>query len=287
MVKQNREIYFLKNQLSVSSDQSQLSERLTKKYWMIIGEGTVFLGLMILGILRVRSSFKKEVALADQQKNFILSITHELKSPIASAKLQLETLLKHDLLPKEKQQQLLNNALGDTERLDHLVENILLAANIENSNYSIYPSTTDITALTKLIIDDYEKRTNQPIHFRSSTFPTNATVDIDAYTSILINLIENAVKYSNSQEVKVELLKETDGVSLFVSDKGPGIAEHEKENIFKKFYRIGSEQTRKTRGTGLGLYIVKHLTDLHSAKIKVKNNEPQGTIFQIKFYEKK
>jgi signal transduction histidine kinase len=105
-----------------------------------------------------------------------------------------------------------------------------------------------------------------------------------ALTSVVTNLIENAVKYSPPcEEVKVSLKQKGDQIYFIVADLGIGINDQEKSRIFEKFYRVGSEETRKTKGTGLGLFIVKQVLDKHQALIKVRNNNPSGTIFEVIF----
>jgi signal transduction histidine kinase len=105
-----------------------------------------------------------------------------------------------------------------------------------------------------------------------------------ALTSVLTNLIENAIKYSPPcAEIKISLKQKGDQISFIVADSGIGIDDQEKSRIFEKFYRVGSEETRKTKGTGLGLFIVKQVLDKHQATIKVKNNNPSGTIFEVIF----
>lgn len=107
-----------------------------------------------------------------------------------------------------------------------------------------------------------------------------------ALTSMVTNLIENAVKYSPPcSEVDVNLIRKNGLIQFSVADKGIGIRDEEKSRIFEKFYRVGSEDTRKTKGTGLGLFIVKQVLDKHQATIKVKNNQPSGTIFEVTFSE--
>jgi K+-sensing histidine kinase KdpD len=101
---------------------------------------------------------------------------------------------------------------------------------------------------------------------------------------VVTNLVENAVKYSPPcSEIGVNLKKKNGLICLEVSDKGIGIKDEEKHLIFDKFYRVGSEETRKTKGTGLGLYIVKEVLNNHHANIKVKNNAPTGTVFEVTF----
>jgi signal transduction histidine kinase len=110
------------------------------------------------------------------------------------------------------------------------------------------------------------------------------TGDKFALSSVVTNLIENAIKYSNPCEVvDVKLFSKEDKVYLQVADHGIGIADDEKGRIFERFYRVGSEDTRNTKGTGLGLYIVKQVLDKHEACIKVKDNRPSGSIFEVVF----
>jgi two-component system phosphate regulon sensor histidine kinase PhoR len=105
-----------------------------------------------------------------------------------------------------------------------------------------------------------------------------------ALTSVVTNLIENAVKYSPPcAEVQVSLKRSNGQIQFIVADSGIGINDQEKSRIFDKFYRVGSEDTRKTKGTGLGLFIVKQVLDKHQASIKVNNNQPSGTIFEVTF----
>jgi len=288
MVKQNNEIYdqkILLNQLQHQVEDSELKDRLHKRWAMIIGEGAVFIALMTLSVVKIRNTFRKEASLAKQQRNFLLSVTHELKSPLASCKLQLETLLKRDL-EKEKQKSILQAALTDTERLNNLVENILLASKIEASDYPVHKEKTNVSELINEIIAHFQKSLNEPDRL-TAELEKNIFLEVDPMTfpSILINLLENSIKYSpHNSQIKVSLRKKSDSVVLSVADEGVGIPVHERNKIFEKFYRIGNEETRKTKGTGLGLYIIKFLVEKHNGKISVNDNRNQGSNFEIVFY---
>src|SRR5690606_22701326 len=110
--------------------------------------------------------------------------------------------------------------------------------------------------------------------------------DSFALSSVVTNLLENAIKYSPPcEQVSVKLYREKNDVVLSVADFGIGIPDEEKKNVFTKFYRVGSEDTRKTKGTGLGLYIVKTVLEKHRAQIKIRDNKPTGTIFEITFIQ--
>ena len=105
-----------------------------------------------------------------------------------------------------------------------------------------------------------------------------------AIKSIILNLLENAIKYSDENpDISIVLSSDQQQILMKISDKGIGISDKEKELVFNKFYRSGSEETRKTKGTGLGLFIVKYLVNQHFGKISIYDNQPKGSIFEIKF----
>lgn len=293
MMKQNNELYKLKSEFNLLHHEdpqlviekgNELEKKFHLRKMMIIGEGVVFMLLLAGAFAQVRNTFKKEVALADQQTNFMHSITHELKSPVASIKLSLETLKLREL-EKEKQLEILSNALHDTDRLNHLLENILLAAQIENYNFQIHPEPINISDLTHTLLKSSIQTFNT--HSFTQSIQPNLIISIDKsnYYSIFLNLIENSVKYSPPGSlIKIFLEKREGLVLLSVCDQGIGISDDEKQNIFKKFYRIGKEEIRKTKGTGLGLFIVKYLVEKNKGAITLKNNIPKGSIFEISFY---
>ncbi len=293
LVKQSNAIISLKQNLAAlsSSDDkvilrevTALQRKKTTQVYMIVGEGSVFLLILLFGVYRVRKSIRKESELANQQTNFILSVSHELKTPIAATKLQLQTLLKHDL-ERDKQKELLNNALNETLRLHKLVDNVLMANQIENQNLSIQKENLNLSNLIETTVKRY---------FLEHLEKSNISLDIEKeiyyqgdkelLSSILINLIENAIKYSfDSIQIDVELKTTNNKIILEIKDTGCGVEDHEKGLVFQKFYRSGDEGTRKTKGTGIGLFIVKSICDLHQLTIKILNNQPKGSIFQIQF----
>jgi two-component system phosphate regulon sensor histidine kinase PhoR len=252
---------------------------------MVTGEGFVFISLMSFGAYKLHLAINKEKRINAQQKNFLLSVTHELKSPLASIKLYLQTILKRDL-DKVQQQSFISKSLLDIERLADLVENMLLATRIENKSYSFPKEKFNLSVLVEKIVSRLQ------IHVCSqdaliTEIEPNIYINGDdfALASVITNLIENAVKYSpNCVPIYVSLKRQITGkVNFTVADLGIGITDEEKPKIFDKFYRVGSEDTRKTKGTGLGLFIVKQVLDNHQAIIKVKNNSPKGTVFDVCF----
>ena len=251
---------------------------------MILGESAVFFMIFIAGAFYLHRTLHKERKLHIQQRNFLLSVTHELKSPLASIKLYLQTILKRDLDLKQ-QHYFMNNSLKDIERLDDLVENMLLASKIENKSYSFPKEPFNFSDLIEKVAERLQVHNcNSQIIHTDIEDDIIISGDKFALTSVVTNLIENAVKYSPPcAEIGVNMFLKNDQICLEVSDKGIGISDQEKLHIFEKFYRVGNEDTRKTKGTGLGLFIVKQVLDKHQAQIKVKNNHPSGTIFEVIF----
>ncbi len=251
---------------------------------MILGEGSMFVLILVAGAVYFHSLLKKENAMHKQQRNFLLSVTHELKSPLASIKLYLQTILKRDL-EKEKRDQFIRSSIDDIGRLDDLVENMLLASKIENRSYTFPKEQFDFSDLVYSLV---ERLTINVQGKRSIQLDVEDAIELvgDRFSlgSMINNLLENAVKYStDNTRIFINLKKDNGKIVLRICDEGCGIPETEYHKIFHKFYRLGNEMTRKTKGTGLGLFIVQQVVNNHDANISISNNLPQGTCFEIIF----
>jgi len=290
---QNRKIQHLKEELSIlqqqqngRDNQSTMAaikaegDRNNAKY---LGEGVAFLILIMVGAFFVFRSVRRQFNLQQQQQNFMMAVTHELKTPISVARLNLETLKKYNLDP-EKQKKLILNALDETARLNFLTNNILIASQLEGGRYESSKEELDLSGLLKDCIQDFRNR------FPDRKFLDEIEPDADIKGDPLLlqiminNLIENAIKYSPKEaSVTAFLSKFRSGIELQIRDEGPGIADEEKKKIFTRFYRIGNEATRKKQGTGLGLYLCSIIARDHNADISVTNNEPSGSNFVVIF----
>jgi len=253
---------------------------------MILGEGSMFVIVFTAGAISLHKSIKKERRLQEQKKNFLMSVTHELKSPLASIKLLLQTIQKRDLT-KQQVHDFINKSLLDIERLDDMVENMLLASKIDNRSYTFPKAQFNLSALVDNVVNRLQLNkcdlTQQLINAEIEP-KIEITGDKFALTSVVTNLLENAIKYSGPCEVvDVKLYSKDSKIFLEVADHGIGIADNEKPRIFDRFYRVGSEETRNTKGTGLGLYIVKEVLNQHEASISVKDNDPTGSVFEVVF----
>ncbi|MGJ7032065.1 sensor histidine kinase [Niabella hirudinis] len=248
------------------------------------GEGIVFLGLLLTGALFIYRYITQQARLQQQQQNFTMAVTHELKTPIAVATLNLETLLKHNL-DEGKRRKLIAMTLEETARLHFLTSNILVSAQLEGQGHKINKEELNLSNLLTDRIAEFEKRF-QDRRFEAFIDP-EADINGDPLLLQILtnNLIENALKYSPKESlITIRLLKQPQQVIVSVTDEGPGIPDEEKKMIFTKFYRIGNEATRKKQGTGLGLYLCDKIAKDHNADISVTNHDPNGSTFAVKFH---
>jgi signal transduction histidine kinase len=253
---------------------------------MVLGEGSMFIIVFGFGAYSLHNALNREQRLQEQKKNFLLSVTHELKSPLASIKILLQTIQKRNLT-KAQTLDFIDKSLLDIERLDDMVENMLLASKIDNRSYTYPKAKFNLSVLVDSIVNRLQITKcdcNQQIIDAEIEPKIEITGDKFALTSVVTNLVENAIKYSSPCEaVAVKLFSKDGKIHFQVADHGIGIADNEKNRIFDRFYRVGSEETRNTKGTGLGLYIVKQVLDKHEATIRVKDNRPAGSIFEVEF----
>lgn len=256
------------------------NKRNTGKYF---AEGITFLILIFIGAVFVYRSVRRQFKLQQQQQNFMMAVTHELKTPIAVARLNLETMQKYKLDP-EKQHKLIRTTLDETGRLNFLTNNILIASQLDSSGFKSSKEDLDLAALLKDCIHDFRNRFPDRVFTEDIESDTDVKGDSLLLQMLINNLLENAIKYSPKESpVTVVLKRYRSGIELQVQDKGPGISEEEKKKIFTKFYRVGNEATRKTKGTGLGLYLCHKIAKDHNADITVTNHLPNGSNFVVIF----
>jgi signal transduction histidine kinase len=261
-----------------------ISRKLQRKIWMYSTEGVAMALLLFWGIIWIYRSFQNRIYIKRRQSNFLLSITHELKTPLASIKLYLETMKKRKL-DAEQTETVIKNSLHDVERLHDLVENLLLAAQLDNHKYEPALKNIDLSDLVIETVDKFAlpRRLHHTIT-KNIEEGIKLNADSNALIMVLNNLLSNAAKYSpENSTIDVELRSDSNRVILSVGNEGKSIPEEDRKNLFTQFYRSGDENTRRSKGTGLGLFIVKNLLNLHHAEIHVRNGHTQGTVFDIIF----
>jgi signal transduction histidine kinase len=254
----------------------------------------------IVGFISAYRAFHKQLRLSEMKSNFVSSVSHELRAPIASVRLMAEGLERGKISDPTKQREYFRFITQECRRLSSMIENVLDFARIEQGRKQYEFEPTNVTALveqTVKVMGPYAAERNVqlvsraerpeiPVE-RSETLQDSvltASIDGPALQQALVNLIDNAIKHSpNGSEVVVALSVDVHRalLELSVSDSGPGIPGAEHEKIFERFYRLGSELRRETPGVGIGLSIVKHVVEAHGGEVRVKSEAGRGSRFTI------
>ena len=243
-----------------------------------MGEGITFLLMILAGAAYVFRIIKKQLVQSEQQKNFMMAISHELKTPIAVTKLNLETMQIRKL-EFGQQQKLIRSTIQEANRLNTLCNNMLFMRQLDSEGSSLTYEKFDLSTLAIDCAEDFILR-----------FPERR-IGIDVENDITItgdklllqlainNLLDNAIKYSGKDDVVlIKIVKEPKRIKLQVIDQGIGVKAAEKEKIFEKYFRGAGKQTK---GTGLGLYLTREIVRQHRGNISMKSNKPRGSIFEI------
>ena len=255
-------------------------------FWILLPVGSLILSLILAGVIVYLVLSIKMINLNQRQSNFVSSVTHELKSPIASIMLSLQTLTKYDVEPK-KAKAFYVGMMEEAQRLEALVNQVLRAGQLE-AGLKIAENPEEVYLHT--ILESAIHSATQRYRLSDDSVTMDCPADMRMFVSrvplemVLRNLIDNAIKYGGDPlkvDVKVRRMNQ-DKVAIRVSDNGPGIPPHLRKKVFQRFVRLGSELERRRKGTGLGLYIVRMcLYQLHG-DIRIRdNNRTQGTCFFV------
>lgn len=252
-------------------------------YWILLSAGSTIFVCILLGIVFYLRLSIQQINLSRRQSNFIDSVTHELKSPIASLKLYLQTLNRRQVTEAQRLD-FYRSMLADVERLDRLINHLLEAARLERTKTPVDSETISLGDVIQQAIQAACQRYNVPTESVTSQVEMLETVGSLPDMNMLIgNIIDNAVKYSSSPpkiEVQLDRIPNRDWWRLKVIDNGPGIPRAFRRKVFGRFYRVGSELERSKPGTGLGLFIVHTLVRRLGGKIQILD-APTGPGTQI------
>jgi two-component system, OmpR family, phosphate regulon sensor histidine kinase PhoR len=252
-------------------------------YWTLLAIGSTFFALVLVGVVLYLVLSVKAIRLNQRQSNFMDAITHELKSPIASLKLYLQTLNRHQVTV-EQQADFQRFMLEDLDRLDRLIDHLLDAARLEHSESVVEPENVSLDEIlarsAKLACERYRLPTET---IRLQLEPTVVRARAGDLEIVFGNLLDNAIKYAgDNPQVEVEAHGNHTQATVRICDNGPGIPIKLRRKIFGRFVRLGSELERKTAGTGLGLYIVRTLVKRMGGKIQVRSKlDSCGTVFEV------
>lgn len=236
---------------------------------MFLFEGAFLVLLLIVGLGLMLRSVRSELRGARQQRNFMSAVTHELKTPITSARLYVESL-QLGRVPEEKRERYLTNALDDLDRLHEMVEQVLESARMSTAGLELSLETVELTELVERRLDQLGTTIAKGVELGGSRpGPVRARADTDALRTILDNLVSNAVKYGGDPpHVDVGVAADAEAAVLTVRDRGVGLRGEDPRRLFEAFFRGGDENVRTRPGVGLGLYMVAELTKAMGGSVR-------------------
>jgi signal transduction histidine kinase len=242
------------------------------------------LSLMIIGgLVLTKHIVSKEMALARLKSDFVSNVSHELRTPLALIRLYAETLELGRITTREKKQQYYRIIRKESERLTALINNILDFSRIEAGRKEYEFRETNIAELVHNTLDSYRYQIEQQGFAFEESIDSDlppVRVDREAIARALVNLVNNALKYSTDEKfLGVKLYRENGVLKLEVADRGIGIARRDQSKIFEKFYRTGDPLVHNTKGSGLGLSLVRHITQAHGGEIVVESTPGKGSKF--------
>lgn len=256
-------------------------------------EGTFFLVVLIAAMLVILQALRQNTRLLRRQRNLLAAVTHEFKSPLASVKLSAETLqLRRP--EAEDATRLADRIVRDVDRLEVLVTNLLETARIEDREVELRPRAVALDGVVDALLDDERQRLGEGgarVDYVGEV-PSNVAVqaDAEALNTVLANLLSNATKSvtaAGGGSIRVSARPagaDKDQVEVEIRDDGLGFEPREAGRLFEKFYRPGDEMRRRTRGSGLGLFLVRHLVELHGGSVEASSEGPgRGASFRVRW----
>ena len=244
---------------------------------MIGFEGLFFLLVIGGGAWLIYRALVKTEQLKFNQQNFLMAVTHELKTPLASIKIYIDTL-SSPKIPSEKKTRILPRMKSDLVRLEKLVENILEAGRFERSGYRLHREVIDLSALLERLVERYRHLPwETPVEIETAmASAVQVSGDPEALSRAIEAILENAMKYNDKEHVKlhIALNRENRAARIDIVDNGLGLNRGDREAIFDRFYRVGSELSRMRPGSGLGLYLCREIVRAHGGDVIAESEGP-------------
>lgn len=252
-------------------------------YFSII---TLVLLALTLGLASLWKNARAQLKLARKKDDFISAVSHELRTPLTSLRMYSEMLEKNWIKSEDKLNEYYRSMRQESERLSRLIENVLDFSRIQRGRKKYSFEAGDINRCIGSVVEmmrPYAAQAGFTIETQLGELEQTA-FDADAVTQIVVNLIDNAVKYARDAEDKTIIVRtaRADGsVIIEIEDHGPGIPARHRKKVFEEFYRLGPESTRETTGTGLGLALVHRFAKAHRGFVEILSAKPTGTVFRV------
>jgi signal transduction histidine kinase len=275
----------------IAVDTAGIEARFRARVWRFLGVAAMLAISLSTGMVLLLRSVAADLRQAQRTENFVASVTHELRTPLTSIKLHGEMLLDGWASDPLKQKEYYRRIVRETERLSTMVERVLEKARLSAGAARPHPGDLNrlIGALEQQLVDAGEEGVADLAFDLEDDLP-QVLLTPEAVTSILVNLVENARKYApfdparpGGEPIRIVTRRSEQGVRLSVLDRGPGIPAAERSRVFEAFYRLGNESTRTSRGTGLGLHLVRLQAESVGARVRVEDRPGGGAAFRIDF----
>jgi len=257
--------------------------KLRNWYFSVIG--IVFLAV-VLGLTSLWRNARAQLKLAEKKDDFISAVSHEFRTPLTSIRMYSEMLEKNWVKSEDKVAEYYKNMRQESERLSRLIENVLDFSRIQKGRKKYTFNLGDINKCIENVVEMMRPYATQNGFSIETDFQSlkQTAFDNDAITQIVVNLLDNAVKYARNAEdktIKIRTIKREQFILIEVQDHGPGVPHRQRKKVFEQFYRTGSEATRETNGTGLGLALVKKFAEAHNGFVEIFNAKPTGAVFRV------
>ena len=243
--------------------------------------------LLIAGGILLFIDIYKKMKLARMKTDFVANVSHELRTPLTLIRLYAESLDMGRVSPESKKQAYYKTIINESERLTKLINNILDFSKIESKKKEFHFQKTDLSQLTGKIVELYQFHLEQKgfqLTCKCEQNLPHVSIDRETVELAIINILDNAVKFSPKQKnISIRLEQENDNLVFSIKDKGTGISPSEYKRIFEKFYRIENSLTSNTRGSGLGLSLVKYIMESHQGKVRIESKPGKGSTFFLIF----
>jgi signal transduction histidine kinase len=262
----------------------QVAERLSGVHWVLLTLGSLFFALLIAGLALLCAWLVREMRHSQRQQAFLDAVTHEMKTPLASLRLYLDTLGRRDPGP-ERRGEFLGRMRGDVDRLERTVDEVLAAARAaraRRARLEPIPLTELLERCAREVRDHYHLGADA-LRLEVEGDPV-ALGEAQELALVFRNLLDNAVKYSGSSvDVRVRAGVDESGVRVEIEDRGVGIPREELRRIFQPFYRAGLDVQRRVKGLGLGLFIVRYLVRRQGGRVEARSEGPgTGARFAVR-----
>ncbi|MBI1390107.1 MAG: hypothetical protein GC154_16825 [bacterium] len=274
--------YYVNFSAGTGEDIMKVAENEKMVYYCLIAAANVCLVAAVFGALR---NIAKELALSDMRSNFVARVSHELRTPLGLIRLFAETMEMDRILDEAKKKEYLHAITKESERLSHLINNILNFSQMESHKKQYNFRWTPIEDVIYDTVDAMHyhfQRHDMNVDLDLSTDLPKIHCDREAIEQALYNILSNAVKYSgDGMSIDVRAYTVNRSVVIEVADQGIGISPEFQKKIFQEFFRVNDPRVQETGGSGLGLAVVKHIVEGHGGKISVKSNPDEGSTFMI------